>query len=90
MLLESAQAHAETQRKSALTTKEMADAKRQLAQLEAARLEADTLTLVATKQAIEAEKTESAAGAEQRSNSASITHAVLGRMTQPSAAPVKA
>ena len=68
----------------------MAAAKRQLLDLEMVRLEADTQTLVATKQAIEAEKKESAAGAVQRSTSATMTHAVLGRLAQPSAAPAKA
>ena len=90
VLLESAQAHAEVQRKTALTTREMAEAKRQLVELESQRLQADTDTLVATRRAIDAEHAETAAGAVQRATSANMTHQVIGRLTQPSAAaPVK-
>ena len=71
------------QRKSALTTKEMADARRELVALEARRLEADTRTLMVTRHAIDEEKRESATGAAQRSTSATMTHQVLGRLTAP-------
>ena len=78
------------QRKAALATREMADAKQHLLDLESRRIEADTATLMAARQAIRLEQVESAAGAVQRATSATMTHQVIGRLTQPSAAPVKA
>ena len=89
VLLDSAQAIADVQHKSAVATRDMADAKRQLAELETARLAADTETLVATRQAIAQENAESAANAVERASSATMTHQVIGRLTQPSAAPAK-
>jgi hypothetical protein len=51
--------------------------------LETRRLAADTETLAATHEAIQAELVDSSAGSAQRATSASITRKVLERLAHP-------
>ena len=81
-LLEHAQAHAEMQRKTAATTLQMADARRELLALETKRLEEQAAELSATEDAINDRKAE----ARQRAASENITRDVLERLKKlPSA-----
>ena len=81
LLLESAQAHAAMQRKVALTTQAMAEAKQQLLELETGRHAADRRALAATGEAVAQRSSE----AKQRAASETITREVIGRLlTQPS------
>ncbi len=81
-LLEHAQAHAEMQRRTAATTRQMADARRELLALETQRLEEQAAELSATEDVIDERKAE----ANQRMASENITREVLGRLKKlPSA-----
>jgi hypothetical protein len=85
-LLDSAQAHAAMQRKVAMTTRAMAEARQQLLELETGRHAADRRALAATGEAVAQRVSE----ARQRAASATITREVIGRLlTQPSSAPSK-
>jgi hypothetical protein len=75
------------QRKAADTTSAMADAKRELAELERRRHEAQSTELAATTEAIGERKAE----AQQRAESEDLTREVIDRLKhQPSAAQAAA
>ena len=70
------------QRRTAATTQQMADARRELLELETKRLEEQAAELSATEDAVNERKAE----ARQRAASENITREVLGRLKkQPSA-----
>ena len=74
------------QRKVALTTQAMAEARVQLLELETGRHAADRRALAATGEAV----AQGTAEARQRAASETITREVIGRLlTQPSSAPSK-
>jgi hypothetical protein len=74
------------QRKVAATTRAMADAKRQLLELETGRHEAELRELATAGEAVARHSSE----AQVRADSENITREVIGRLlTQPSPAPAK-
>jgi hypothetical protein len=77
-LLANAQLAAEMQRKTALATQEMADAKKRLVELESARQEEQVAELAALREQIEARQAE----AKQRAESEDLAREVLGRFSQ--------
>jgi hypothetical protein len=77
-LLADAQRAAEMQRKTALATQEMADAKKRLVELESARQDEQVAELAALREQIEARQAE----AKQRAESEDLAREVLGRFSQ--------
>jgi hypothetical protein len=76
LLLDSAQAHATMQRKVAMTTQAMAEARQQLLEIETGRHAAERRALAATGEAVAQRMAE----AKQRDASESITREVIGRL----------
>jgi hypothetical protein len=77
-LLADAQRAAEMQRRTALATQEMADAKKRLVELESARQDEQVAELAALREQIEARQAE----AKQRAESEDLAREVLGRLSQ--------